>query len=362
VTHRRARTCAALALVLLAAACGRKGNPLPPLPFAPARVGDPEIHRMADRIELRFAIPAANADGTTPSVLNRVDVYALATPAGAAAPSVAKIIDPANLRGTVPIRHEPSTSASSGQADERPAPGDTATFVDRKEIDRHGADAPVLHYVLVGVVGRSRQGPAAGPYEVTLANEPAAPTGLGITYDQDRLTLTWQPGERGTRFRVYEATPSGVIEGRPPLSPLLDAPPFTEPVAFGSARCLAVRGVRQSGAVVIDGPLSSPRCETPVDTFPPPVPSGLVAFPGDAVVELSWDSVNAGDLAGYVVLRGEGTGDKLLRLTTKPMPDLHYTDRDVKRGTTYWYAVVAEDARGNASPPSAKQSATVRIP
>ena len=210
-------------------------------------------------------------------------------------------------------------------------------------------------------VESGRQGPAAGPFEVPLANEPPAPSGLAITYDQDRLTLTWQPGESGTKFRVYEATTSGVVEGRAPLSPLLDTPAFSEPVAFGVARCLAVRGVRQAGAVMTDGPASSPRCETPVDTFPPPVPSGLVAFPGDGVVELSWDAVTAGDLAGYVVLRGEGSGDTLLRLT-KPMPDLHYADRAVQRGTTYWYAVVAEDARGNASAPSTKQSATVRIP
>ena len=165
------------------------------------------------------------------------------------------------------------------------------------------------------------------------------------------------------RYRVYDATPAGVVTDRP-VSEILDAATFAEPVAFGVARCLSVRAVLQTGIVTSEGAAAAPQCATPVDTFPPPVPPGLVVFPGEGAVELTWDAVAAGDLAGYVVLRGEGSGEKLQRLATmtKPIPDLHYTDRDVTRGTTYWYAIVAEDTRGNVSAPSAKQSATVRIP
>lgn len=364
MSRRLARACAALGLVLIAAGCGRKGNPLPPLPFAPARVGEPQILRAPDRIELRFEIPPKNADGTTPSVLDRVEIYAAATPPGTPAPPIAKIAEAANLRGTVAIRHERrSSSPPAGAPDNRPAPGDMASFIDRKDVDRHGPDAPVLHYVLVGIVGRSRQGPALGPIEVPLASEPAAPTGLALKYDSEKLTLTWQAGGSGVRYRVYEATPAGIVMDRA-VSELLDGATFAEPVAFGVPRCLSVRALQQAGVVTSESAAAAPQCATPVDTFPPPVPAGLVVFPGEGAVELTWDAVAAGDLAGYIVLRGEGSGEKLLRLPTmtKPIPDLHYTDRDVTRGTTYWYAVVAEDTRGNVSAASAKQSATVRIP
>lgn len=358
---RVARAVAASGLILLACACGRKGSPLPPLPFAPARVADPQIHRIADRVELRFTVPSANADGTTPSVLDRVEIYATSTASGAPAPTVNQILDPSHLKGRVEIRDERAPATPPAGPDQRPAPGDVATFVDRAGTDRHGLDAPVLHYVLVGIVGRARKGPPSGPFAVPLATEPPAPSGLTIVYDEERLTLTWQPTARDGRYRVYEATAEGTDSERAPLSALLDTPAFGEPVTFGAPRCLSVRAVQEGGPVLIEGPAAPPRCATPVDTFPPPTPGALVALPGDGAVELIWDAVSAKDLAGYVVLRGEGSGEKLLRLT-KPMPDLHYTDRDVTRGTTYWYAVAAEDARGNASAPSAKQSATVRKP
>jgi hypothetical protein len=120
--------------------------------------------------------------------------------------------------------------------------------------------------------------------------------------------------------------------------------------------------VQVKGPVTIDGPAAPIRCETPIDRFPPVAPGGLLAVPGgDGTVELTWDPVSAKDVAGYVVLRSGGGGDTLLRLT-KRMLDLHYTDGDVTRGTTYSYAVVAEDARGNVSAPSATQSVTVRMP
>jgi hypothetical protein len=360
VTVRGARALAAGALLLLAGACGRKGSPLPPLPFAPARVADPQIHRIADRVELRFTIPAANADGTTPSLLDRVEIYAMPTSAGAPPPTVNQILAAANLKGRVQILDE-REPPPAGQSETRPAPGELATFVDRAGTDQQGLDAPVLHYVLVGVAGRSRRGPTSGPFAVPLANAPVAPAGFTLTYDEERLILTWQPTARDGRYRVYEATAAGTDNERPPLSALLDAPTFSEPVTFGAQRCLAVRAAQQAGPVLIEGPASPPQCVTPADTFPPPAPSALVAFAAQGAVELAWDPVTAKDLAGYVVLRGEGSGEKLLRLT-KPMTDLHYTDREVTRGTTYWYAVAAEDGRGNVSPPSARQSATVRNP
>ena len=79
------------------------------------------------------------------------------------------------------------------------------------------------------------------------------------------------------------------------------------------------------------------------------------------MIELTWDAVEAKDLAGYVVLRGDGSGDKLQPLTTVSA-DLHYTDRSGVKGMTYTYAVRAEDVKGNASGLSNRQQQTVRVP
>jgi uncharacterized protein len=362
VTVRRARVLAGLVLVVLAAGCGRKGPPLPPLRLEPAPITDVELRRIEERVEIAFTVPAANADGSTPSVLDRIEVYAASAAPGAPAPSVVQILDdPKNLKGTVRIRDE-SATAEGGSPDRGVAPGERTVFIDRNGTDLRGPDAPVLHYLVVGVVGRSRKARPSGPFEVPLSVEPPAPQGLVIAYDEQELNLTWQQGAEGDRFRVYDVPAGRTVADSAAAGPLLDSPKYAQPIVFDVERCFTVRRVQVKGPVTIDGPAAPIRCETPIDRFPPAAPGGLLAVPGgDGTVELTWDPVSAKDVAGYVVLRSGGGGDTLLPLT-KRMPDLHHTDRDVTRGTTYSYAVVAEDARGNVSARSATQSVTVRMP
>jgi len=362
VRTRRAPAAALAGLALLVAACGRKGNPLPPLRPAPAAPADVRVRRIDDRVEIRFTIPDANADATTPSVTDRVEIYAMPEPPGAAAPPASDLIAPAHLKGQIDVRHGDARPAKAGApADTRPAPGDEARFVDRTGTERRDA-APVLYYLLVSVAGRTRRSKPAGPFAVPLAEAPPAPRGLAATYDEQHLTFTWQ-GVPGERYRAYDAVPGGALQdAAPPSGAPLAAAALTAPVTFGVARCLAVRGVREAATgVTIEGPASPIVCVTPVDTFPPPVPAGLLAFPGDGTVELSWSAVTASDLAGYVVLRAGDGNDTLLRLTPA-LTDLHYVDRAVTRGATYEYAVASVDANGNQSAPSARQRVTVRLP
>ena len=74
-------------------------------------------------------------------------------------------------------------------------------------------------------------------------------------------------------------------------------------------------------------------------------------------MNLIWDATNEGDLAGYLVLRGEASGDTLQPLTRAPITGTSSEDKTVTPGTRYVYVVVAVD---KASPPNASaQSARV---
>ena len=59
--------------------------------------------------------------------------------------------------------------------------------------------------------------------------------------------------------------------------------------------------------------------------------------------------VEAADLAGYVVLRGEAAGGELLPLFEAPLRESTYRDTAAKPGVRYAYAVVAVD---KATPPN----------
>ncbi|MFD2090801.1 fibronectin type III domain-containing protein, partial [Blastococcus deserti] len=78
--------------------------------------------------------------------------------------------------------------------------------------------------------------------------------------------------------------------------------------------------------------------------------TGLVALRGDGRVTLSWTANAEPDLASYRVLRG---GVEIATVTGTT-----YTDTGLTNDTTYGYALVAVDTRGNRSAPSATVSAT----
>ena len=73
-----------------------------------------------------------------------------------------------------------------------------------------------------------------------------------------------------------------------------------------------------------------------------------------------WDANSEGDLAGYLVLRGEAPGDTLQPITQEPVAAATYRDETVKPGVRYLYSVVAVDRAGNRSAESNRQEETAR--
>jgi hypothetical protein len=347
--------------VLVGTRCGKRGNPLPPLRPTPAAVGDLTARWIDNRVELGFVIPTANADGTTPPALERVEVYGVAGPAGTAPPTAAQITDARNLKSRIAIR--PTDAPPPDSPGAGPAPGDPATFVD--DVSRFlllaaaPAGAPTVHYVVVSVAGSRRTMTAI--VAVPLEDAPPAPGGLALSYDEKQVTFTWTPAGTTQAFRAYEVDRSGEpIAAAIPLGAPLTSPTFTTTVTFDTLRCFTVRAVRVAGPVSAEGPAAYPACITPVDTFPPASPTGVFAAVADGAVNLSWDPVAAADLGGYLILRGDATDEKLQPITSTPVLDTAYKDATVRAGATYVYAIVAVDKAKNQSGESRREVVTVR--
>lgn len=94
----------------------------------------------------------------------------------------------------------------------------------------------------------------------------------------------------------------------------------------------------------------------PTDTTPPAPPSGLTAVAGDGSVALGWTANDEADLARYRILQGETAADT--EVGTVDAGTESYLASGLTNGTTYRFAVIAEDAGGNASQASAEVSAT----
>jgi hypothetical protein len=133
-----------------------------------------------------------------------------------------------------------------------------------------------------------------------------------------------------------------------PVNPApIEALTFTDPLTGldGRRRCYVVRSLRGDGAQAVEGLPSAPSCVVPVDDFPPAAPTRLSSVSGDGEITLIWEPNAEPDVAGYLVLRGEAGDATLTPVTDTVVTEPRYTDRTVRPGIRYVYAVQAIDSR-----------------
>jgi hypothetical protein len=132
--------------------------------------------------------------------------------------------------------------------------------------------------------------------------------------------------------------------------------------AFGIERCYDVRAVVTQGPATLESDPSPAACVTHTDTFPPAAPTALAAVAGEGAVSLIWVGVEAPDLDGYLVLRGDAPDGALTPLFEIPIRETTFRDATAKPGVRYLYAVVAVDRATppNRSPLSNKVEETAR--
>lgn len=356
---------ACLMLVLVTGACGKKGNPLPPLRPVPTRILDLTAVRTPGRVELRFTVPTANLDGTTPVVVDHVDIYRMVEVPDTPPPPAGQVADARNLRTTLPVRQPPPPDGSTPAVPTSalvPAPGDVATFTDDiTDLEQQGVGA--IYYVAVPVAtpGRGRNGPPTPIANVSLGTVPAAATGVELVNDERNVRVSWTPSGVGQLFRVYRVPADPAAQPELLTPEPIAASDVSLPVVFGAELCVSVRTLAVSGAVTLEGASTPPACVTPVDRYPPAAPAGVRVVQEGAGATIIWEAVDAPDLGGYVVLRATGGGD-LVPVTTAPVRETTYRDASVQIGTTYTYAVQAVDtaAPPNVSATSGSETITVR--
>ena len=94
----------------------------------------------------------------------------------------------------------------------------------------------------------------------------------------------------------------------------------------------------------IESLLSEETCLTPEDTFAPETPTDLVGVSIDSGVFLTWDVVEAEDLAGYRVYRSSAPSGPFELLNADIVVEASYADETAEEGRTYYYAVTAVDS------------------
>jgi predicted small lipoprotein YifL len=349
----RRQPASSLCIVLLAlmAACGKKGPPLEPLRLIPGPVAEPSARRSAQEVELRFALPTANANGAEAIDLDRVEVYAITVGPGSVTPPNRDILTKARVVGTIAVRPpleegEPEPPPT----DTRPAPGDRVTFVETLSED-------ALKPVELPQVKPTGTEPAPAGTEPAPATEPkptgtepkpasteSKPTGTeSKPAGADRNPAGTEPPPKGAEAKK---TP-GQEPGAPAADPKAGLPPAIAPPAGITelTRIYLVRGLSRAGR---PGPPSA-RLSVPLAS-PVGPPSAVAAqMPSETAISIEWTPAVA-ELGGtpltYNVYRRETATTPL---NQAPLTDAKFETRAGELGKEQCFIVRTIQASPNVT-------------
>ena len=191
---------------------------------------------------------------------------------------------------------------------------------------------------------------------VTTPTAPSAPTGLVATpLSTTKVGLTWSvAGSGGLPIRDYLVFRGVARSSLTQVATVLQ-PAYTDvSVSPATTYYYAVQAADTGGDL---SPMSATVSATTLAL--PSAPTKLVATaPSKSQVSLTWTAAKSGmPLASYSIYRGSSPSG-LAVLQKISATKTAFTDNTVAAGTTYYYAVQAEDTGGNLSPLSAVAAVT----
>ena len=373
----------------LAAACGKKGDPLPPIRLLPAATTDLAAAVRGEEILLELPYPTTTAAGTPLPGVSEVAVWQLvwrapesAEPAlptaderrfAVAAEPAAILTGPdvgAAVRGDRLVVRLPRPPAPEGEggrpiitvAVKTQGPGgEESAFSNRVDLPWTEPPPPPtgleLEAVARGVRVRWEHGSPAGPDGPE--DDAAADEAEAEAEDEAEAGAAAGDGSGLAGFAVYRRLATERAYGDPlRLVPASRRVFLDESAIFGQRYVYAVTALARR----------RPRVESALgeeveiayrDRFAPGPPTGVVALAEPGRVRLVWEASPAPDLAGYRVYRRGPEAQEFVPLGEDLVTATERVDATVVSGASYSYRVTALDALGNESEPSATVAAQV---
>jgi hypothetical protein len=366
-------------LAVAVVACGKRGDPHPPVPVIPKATTDLLVAQRGPKVLLSWSYPSLTTAGKSMTGIKRIIVWRSVEEL----PASATAADPQNLATGSPAEQaiqrfakipplaaapflKLRTKVESIEGANLPAAtaGARLTYEDTPPIHAADGRAVRLTYAVV-TEGASASGDlsnlvAVVPQDVAVA--PAVPTAVA---KKEGVVLTWtapQASISGSKnppiagynvYRFAHGQPVDDLAAPVNASPIsatsyTDQPPYATHDYF-------VTAAAAPGTPRVESEPSVVASATFKDLVAPPPPATLTALVETGAVRLVWDPVDAPDLAGYKIYRTEGTGIEVLRvagtipLTPQVITVTNYRDTTVNHGISYYYEIVSVDKSGNES-------------
>jgi predicted small lipoprotein YifL len=344
-SDRRPRSLVALALLaaLPLAACGKKGDPMPPPRAVPAAVKDLALVQRGDQVLLDFGHPQATVAGLTLPALESVTLYELDKPAPAAGQALA--VAPQELAGAKSVVELTGADLAAAITGDRirlawklpqplPEPAVARAFAVKTKA-LHGAASDFSN--VASLVPK----PA-----------PTAPAELEVEARKDGVEVTWSAAADATAGYAILRRDAQSAQWGPALAHAdKDATSWLDRSArYGQRYVYTVLSLAARDPDVESAQRSESEVDY-VDRFAPAAPAAprALALPGE--VHLIWEASPDADVVGYRLERASAQGD-FAPVGPATISGLEFVDSGLAPESLWRYRVLAVDNAGNASPPS----------
>ena len=329
---------------LMSAACGKIGEPLPPLIRIPRPVVDLAARQQGRQVLLSWTLPRLNTDGSAATTIASVEIYRAMRQPGKSPVSASSLkpSDPWQVVQTGP-------SGASG----RKGSSDLLEGLDPSQVfDREFSYAVKIFNLKRQTAGFSNI------VTLRLLALPHPPRELVARPDEASIEVFWipsstniddSPASPGIKFNLYRNLRPGIpVEIPLNPSPLAKNSFRDESARLGEHYFYKVRAVVETARGRVESGDSVEVSVFHQDVYPPAAPLQLTIVSNREFLSLVWFPNSEADLAGYHVYRSQGRGD-YKRLTSNLIDRTSYLDRDLQKGRIYSYRITAVDQLGNES-------------
>lgn len=365
-----------LAALLLVTACGKRGDPRPPVPVIPKATSDLVVTQRGDKVILSWSYPALTTAGRSLTDIRRIHVFRyieeLPVPAAGRDPeaTVAGEIDPTEPEPVALFRRLPQITAAqfaklSGRIESiekanLPAASFGARLVYEDDPPFASTEGrPVRVTYAVATESPDARGDLSNLVTIVPLAVSTPPADVIATPAAEGIVLAWSaptsaakgsgaPVVRG--YNVYRTTADGTPDiFATPVNPTpVEGTTYTDAPAYGDYE-YRIRSVASTSPLIESEPSAAVKA-TYRDVVAPPPPASITVLIETKATRLIWDASDAPDLAGYHIYRREEP--YRLKLTVGPARETQFVDISVDLGITYSYEVTAVDKSGNESAPT----------